>query len=159
MPPISSSCGWQKSTFCLLAGCSLHLYTRDITKKLLDYYYYYYFNTHTWPISPPSMCWYTPISTFVKYRPIPEQNQLLSFGYPPHFAGLLPFYIMQQWLCCSDQSDCMRGGRVICLLSPVGVAYSLTLCTRLRLQPQIMGHCVRPHEVEYPQGCWVDYAE
>lgn len=62
---------------------------------------------------------------------------------------------MQQWLSCTDQSDCLRCMHVISLLLPVGVAHSLTLCTRLRLQAQIMGHCVRLREVEYPQGCWV----
>lgn len=78
---------------------------------------------------------------------------------PAQFAGLLWLYIMQQWLSPTDQSNCLRCMHAsVCLHLPVGVANSLTLCTCLRLQLQIMGHCVRQHEVEYPQGCWVYYA-
>lgn len=49
--------------------------------------------------------------------------------------------------------------RVIRLPSPVEGACPLTLCSGLRLQPQIMGHCVRLQEVEYPSGCSLYHAE
>lgn len=60
---------------------------------------------------------------------------------------------------CTYRSDWLRCTHMISPLFlpllPVGVAYPLTLCARLGLHPQIMGHCVRLHEVEYPQGCRV----
>lgn len=84
-------------------------------------------------------------------RPRPLQLcSLCSVIRIPDYAAVVFLALTKVTVC-----DWMR---VISLLSPAGGACSLTSCSPLRLQPQIMGHCVRLREVESPQGCWVYYA-
>lgn len=124
------------------ASCSLYLYSSSPPILL-----------HALPATPiwPVCVWNVHILTSL-LRP--------GLAIPPLWSSLLSRFIMI--LCYAavvyDQRSC-TSLRVIRLPSPVEGVCPLTLCSGLRLQPQIMGHCVRLQEVEYPQGCSLYHAE
>lgn len=124
------------------ASFSLHLYSSSPPILL-----------HALPATPiwPVCVWNVHILTSL-LRP--------GLAIPPLWSSLLFRFIMI--LCYAavvyDQRSC-TSLRVIRLPSPVEGVCPLTLCSGLRLQPQIMGHCVRLQEVEYPQGCSLYHAE
>lgn len=144
--------GWLETLFCFCSGFTLpapvllqssHPFTAS------TFWVCWIYNTNT-----PSLC--------LEGAPFHFSKDLCSPGLKTSLWSslLCRFVIILHYAAVvTDQSSCTACVRVIRLRSPVEGACPLTLGSGLRLQPQIMGHCVRLQEVESPQGCSLYHAK
>ena len=89
-----------------LARCSLHLYINSLPSLLpIKCFQFRSDAPHMDRRHQLLVCLNTLFLTTVRFAS--RNVQLPPPSDPPQFAGLLWFYIMQQWLSCTDRSDCM----------------------------------------------------